>query len=200
MKFSKEYITRRLNGELPGAKAHMKMVPENRQIITEKISPKKSSVLIILECKNDKIFTYLVKRSSKMSNHPGQIGFPGGGHDVHETLAETAIREAKEEIGYLGSANDIIASLSAVYISVSNFIIYPFVVWSEGDFFEVTSPNEIDYIISFPISDYVSDNSKSITLINTDSGAIKVPAYIYNDEVVWGATAMIISELTELIK
>jgi 8-oxo-dGTP pyrophosphatase MutT (NUDIX family) len=192
-------ILDRLKGELPGAKAHHTMLPQGRKLnapSSDSSTIKKSSVLLLLYPENDQIYISLIKRPAHMKYHAGQIAFPGGRIEKGETALETALRETEEEIGIQTENIKIIGSLSELYVEVSNFLIHPYVGWlDEKPKFEINK-SEADKMVLFPFLQY--RNSFETTTINTATGVLEVPCIKFENETIWGATAMILSEFYDL--
>jgi len=136
-----------------------------------------------------------------MRNHPGQISFPGGKVEKEDVSAElTALREAREEVGLDHSGIEILGKLSDLYVEVSRFSIQPFLAWADQKPEFVVDFGEVEELILFPISDFVSNEIISETELETVTGPLRVKYYPFNGEFIWGATAMILSELIEILK
>lgn len=193
-------ITDALNRKLPGAAAHQKMLPRYRNLIvpsSNNLHIKKSSVLLLLFPENNKIYACLIKRPQHMKHHAGQIALPGGKIEKNETALETALRETKEEIGIQTDNIKILGELSELYVDVSRFLIHPFIGWlNEKPDFEINE-NEVDKIVLFPLFNYIE--KFDITELKTITGKIQVPCIKYNGEIIWGATAMILSEFYDVL-
>ncbi len=193
-----------LLGELPGSDAHLKMLPPGRRLKTyehELSSVKMSSVLILLFPEGDRLFTCLTKRPSTMKHHPGQISFPGGKVEKDDVSAEmTALREAREEVGIDPSAIEILGKLSDLYVEVSKFSIQPFLAWADRKPDFLVDFDEVEELILFPISDYIMDETIRETELQTAIGLLTVKYYPCNDKIIWGATAMILAELIEILR
>ena len=192
-------IIDRLKGELPGARSHRTMLPEGRKLrapSTDISTIKKSSVLLLLYPENNELYIALIKRPAHMKYHAGQIAFPGGRIENGETPLETALRETEEEIGIQTGNIKILGSLSELYVEVSNFLIHPYVAWlDEKPKFKISN-NEVDKMVLFPFMKY--RNSFETTTINTITGVLEVPCIKFENETIWGATAMILSEFYDL--
>jgi 8-oxo-dGTP pyrophosphatase MutT (NUDIX family) len=190
--------------ELPGSDAHCKMLPPGRRLKTyshELSSLKMSSVLVLLYPEGDRLFTCLTKRPSTMKHHPGQISFPGGKVEKDDLSAEmTALREAREEVGIDPSTIEILGKLSDLYVEVSKFSIQPFLAWADQKPDFIIDYREVDELILFPVSDFLTHETILETELQTVSGLLSVRYYPFRDEIIWGATAMIIAELIEILK
>jgi 8-oxo-dGTP pyrophosphatase MutT (NUDIX family) len=200
----KKYLTETLKGELPGVESHSRMLPPGRRLktIDDEISlVKQSSVLILLFPYNNQLYTCLTRRPDSMKHHPGQISFPGGKVEDGDLSPEmTALREAHEEVGIDPAKIEILGCLSNLYVEVSRFFIHPFIGWVDQlpDF--VVSSDEVEELILFPVSQFVSNELISEAEIQTVTGRLTVKYYPFNGSMIWGATAMILSELIEILK
>jgi len=193
-----------LLSELPGSRAHQKMLPPGRQLKISEIessSVRMSSVLVLLFPDGDRLFTCLMKRPATMKNHPGQISFPGGKVEKEDASAEAAaLREAHEEVGIEPSKIEVIGKLSDLYVEVSQFTIQPFLVWTdERPVFKIDS-GEVEELILFPVSDFITDETFPETEIQTSIGLLRVKYFPCKQGKIWGATAMILAELIEILK
>ena len=200
----KSYLKETLTGDLPGSDAHSKMLPPGRRLKTyehESSSIKMSSVLILLFPDGDKLFTCLMKRPTTMKHHPGQISFPGGKVEKSDVSAEmTALREADEELGIDPSNVEILGKLSDLYVEVSKFSIQPFIAWTDSmPDFEI-EPEEVEELILFPVSDFIFEDTIPETEIQTSIGLLTVKYFPCKEGKIWGATAMILAELIEILR
>jgi 8-oxo-dGTP pyrophosphatase MutT (NUDIX family) len=136
-----------------------------------------------------------------MKHHPGQISFPGGKVEKDDLSAEmAALREAREEVGINPSTIEILGRLSDLYVEVSRFSIQPFLAWADQKPDFVVDYQEVEELILFPVSDFVAHESILETELQTVSGLLRVKYYPFNSQIIWGATAMILAELIELLK
>ena len=190
-----------LNKPLPGLKSHSAMSPSADKYYYKQLDCRISSVLILLYKEKNKVFTILTKRSQNVRHHRGQISFPGGEKEFMETTRNTAIREANEEIGIKKNEIHILGELSEIYIPTSNFKIYPILAYSQSKPKIKINTQEVEHIITIKIDNLMNDNSllKSKN-IQVGTQFFSVPCFIFEDNVVWGATSMILNELKEVIK
>ncbi|MFA5328373.1 MAG: CoA pyrophosphatase [Prolixibacteraceae bacterium] len=200
----KAYLIETLRGDLPGSEAHSKMLPPGRRLKTydhELSLVKQSSVLILLFREGNQLYTCLMKRPPTMKYHPGQISFPGGKVEKDDLSAEmTALREAQEEVGIDPLSVEILGKLTDLYVEVSQFSIQPFIGWTDKmpDF--SLNCDEVEALVLLPLNDFVALEIVSETEIPTVSGLLTVKYYPFQGEIIWGATAMILSELVEILK
>lgn len=195
-------IEKRLQQPLPGSNAHQKMQPYN----TEKSIPSKTSsfpaaVLILLyPDKNNNLWTVYIRRTNDYKAHGGQISFPGGKKDPNDyDIIATALRETEEELGIDKKQIKIIGQLTPLLIRISNHKVFPLIglINKKPDF----KPNidEVAYLIKVPLSQLMEEHASiSFTSIKYQQTNLKVPHYNLDGEILWGATAMITSELIEL--
>ena len=143
----------------------------------------------------------LTLRPTYSGTHSAQVSFPGGKKEVKDkNLAETALRETFEEIGIEQNEIETIREMTHVYIPPSNFLVTPFMAYTrETPIFDIN--NEVEKMIEVPINQLLDDSFVRYDTQNTFSSKnLKIPYFNFSNEKIWGATAMIISEIKELIK
>ncbi|TVO39383.1 CoA pyrophosphatase [Vibrio algivorus] len=156
---------------------------------------RKAAVLIPCVDRPDGLSVILTKRASHLKNHPGQISFPGGKFEFFDhSLADTAIREAHEEIGLHPSQVNIFGQLPEL-TTISRFSVTPFIAFVEDGYQSTIDKNEVDYIFEVP-ANYLfnSDNlySKKMQIKGTTH---RIFAINYQTHFIWGVTAQIIQAL-----
>ncbi len=197
-------IASRILLPLPGVDAQIKMAPIGR--MSQMVAPenaKESGVMILLFMENEEWHTLLMRRTEDGRSHGGQISFPGGKKEEDDVdIAETAIRECEEEIGIRRNEVRLLGNLSPLYIPPSNFNVTPVLGFVENNFTTSISEREVQEIIKVPLSFLFDDSIKGMKSITTSTGLhLETPVYVLHDsQVVWGATAMMISELEHLLK
>jgi len=198
-------LKERLNGALPGLPAQLKMSSMARigelMKFVQSDDPIKSSVLILFYPYQDDIGLVLILRPTYPGVHSGQISLPGGKYEEEDdSLVYTALREAKEEIGINPLQVHVLGQLTDLYIPPSRYIVTPVLgfMTSRPEF--KAEPNEVAKIIEIRISDFMNDHIIQRKKMKLALGiSIKFPAYVLDGNVVWGATAMMLSELREMI-
>lgn len=184
------------------------MAPASRKNLArypqENDNHKKSSVLLLLYPIENKVKILLLLRQSYEGAHSNQISFPGGKVDKDDKdYLHTALRETKEETGIHESNINILGSLTALYIPVSNFLVNPYVGYFNSiDKMDIKiDSREIAAVVDFDIEILLNPKYKDTININLSNGiSFGAPCYATKPEVIWGATAMILSEFAELIK
>jgi len=189
---------------LPGYEAQQKMAPSLRDHSNKENDPnlaRDSSVLILFYQKGGQFFFPLIKRSIGDIRHSGQISLPGGKFELSDkNLVDTAIRETEEELGLLGNKIHIIGPITGLYIPVSNFQVQPIVGYYDGLPQFKADSFEVNQIFETNISEIFKTDNKHETVLRKNGFEIKAPYYDVKGHKLWGATAMIISELEELLK
>jgi 8-oxo-dGTP pyrophosphatase MutT (NUDIX family) len=189
---------------LPGWEAQRLMSPPYRgeldmNAILAK-QPKQGAVAIILYYKNDELHFILTQRQEYEGTHSGQVSFPGGKKDGNEHVLDTAIRETKEEIGVALSQEHFCCSLSPIYIPPSHFLVSPQVFFMQQITEFTKDVREVKEIVEVPLIQLFLADNKTNKDIATSQGLIKnIPAYTLNEKIVWGATAVILSELEQIL-
>lgn len=186
----------------PGFNAQMKMAPASRVKELSNLTnvlPRRSAVLINFFQRNDEPHFIMIKRAIDESVHSGQIAFPGGKFEnSDETLTTTALRESHEEIGLLPSAVNIIGQLSELYIPPSNYMVTPFVGYTENEP-ELMINEEVDQVLVVSLTALLKHENRKEEIIQHRQGQLKVPCFTLGGEIVWGATAMMLAEFIEII-
>jgi ADP-ribose pyrophosphatase YjhB (NUDIX family) len=144
----------------------------------------------------------LIVRNSYPGVHSSQIGFPGGKvEDFDANLEQTALRETHEEVGIHPDKVQIIKAFSEIYIPPSNFLVAPFMGISHEELTFIPDLDEVKRVLEFSIADFLDEKSITKVKMSTSYATdIEVPAFMVDKYVVWGATAMMMSELKETIK
>jgi 8-oxo-dGTP pyrophosphatase MutT (NUDIX family) len=192
--------------DLPATLAHIKMAPLERvQKIREGFddleSARKAAVMMLFYPKNNCTHLVLIVRNSYPGVHSSQIAFPGGKVETIDfDLKETALRETHEEIGIHPSKINVIRAFTSVYIPPSNFLVHPFLgVSKEGLDFKLQE-EEVAGVIEMPLSLLLDDSIISIKELETSyAKSIDVPIFQIGEHIVWGATAMMLSELKDVL-
>jgi len=204
--FGKDLLRKLKSAELAGENAHGIFSPPSRPVFTydqvlEK-NPKFAAVNIVLYLKNnDWHFPLIVRSQNEKDRHSGQISLPGGKREeMDRDFAETAVRETSEEIGLGKHYVRIIRELSPIYIPPSNFYVYPYISYTKKNPEFILQQSEAVEIIEFPITSFLNLPDSPEIMALPGAGGHEVPVINFNGYIIWGATAMILSEFSQLIK
>lgn len=199
-----EKIQLKLTENLPGFDAQKTMSPSIREDIMGNALPnaktRQSAVLLLLYLANSQLCTLFIKRPIYEGPHSGQVSLPGGKFEEADlSVKQTALRETEEEIGIIAANINIVGNLTPLYIPVSNMMVNPFVGYTSSD--PVFHPNlqEVDYVISVPLHELTDPQNKSVKVISSHDRPITAPFFNVSNEMIWGATAMILAEFIEII-
>ena len=191
---------------LGGKSSHQKMAPLERLELIDSIdfstiNPKKAAVLMLFYPKNNQTHLALIIRNS-FGIHSSQIAFPGGKFEPDDVDFEaTAIRETHEEIGIPPNQIEVIRPFTEVYIPPSNFLVYPFLGITKNEITFVLQEDEVAGIVEMPLKLLLNEAHVVPQKITTSYGQfVDVPSFNINNRLVWGATAMMLSELKDALK
>ena len=191
---------------LPGETSHIRMSPLKRPLsslaILETTNVRESAVAIILFLKEDDYHCILIQRPIYDGTHSGQVAFPGGKKDVEDIhLEHTARREAFEEVGIQLSENLLIGELTEVFIPVSSFKVKPYIYYHETIPELKPDEREVSEIFTFSMEDLLNEQSFSTMEIKFPNGIVQknIPCFNLSQKQIWGATALILNELRDLI-
>lgn len=194
--------------ELPGAKSHEEMAPlerllELKNINFKKKKPSKAAVMALFyPSQTQETMLVLILRNTYQGVHSAQIGFPGGRVEPEdENLKATALRETWEEIGILPEKIKIVKELTDIYIPPSNFLVRPFIGIADKTPTFVPQESEVAAIIEVSLDNFLNDEFLVEKILTTSYATqIKVPAFQFDEHVVWGATGMMLNEVKAIMK
>lgn len=197
-----------LQGNLPGEAAHFKLAHAVRkaEATPHPDSKRDAAVMIILfEKSKDDWHVLFIRRTSQhdQDKHAGQIAFPGGKMDPSDRdLMYTALRETEEEVAIDLTALDVLGQMTPLYITVSKFLVHPYVAYADAQPVYTRQETEVEEVLELPLAAFRGPDVLQEMRIRINSGIIlnHVPAYVINGYTIWGATAMIMSELLDLLE
>ncbi len=193
---------------LPGQGSQFKMVPPFRQELVRRqgknIRNAKQSAVMALLYPDAKANTniVLILRKTYKGVHSAQIGFPGGRLEAADaSLKEAALRETFEEVGVPSNDIQVVKELTDVYIPPSNFYVQPYLGFTESTPVFVKQEDEVEDILEVRLNDLLDDDLIISQTVSTSYNVdVEVPAFKLNGYVVWGATAMMLSEIKDILK
>lgn len=142
----------------------------------------------------------LTVRRDDLPDHPGQISFPGGQREAGETLPETALREAEEEVGLPRSGVHVLGALTPLFVPPSNFCVHPFIGVLDHVPSLVPTDREVGDILHVPVRRLLDPETRVVETWTLHGTPIDVPFYRVGPHTVWGATAMMLAELLSCIR
>ena len=197
----------RLTGPLPGEAAWRRMRPTVRRegYVPIPEEDARSGAVLILLVPGEELTVPLIQRSDDGGPHAGQIALPGGASEqFDQDIQATALREASEEIGLNPEFCTVTGTLTPLFIDVSGFLVTPVVALANAAIPPFTpNPLEVQRIIPTGLSTLARTRAeRTVTVYNPGAHRqehLVVPSYLAAGQVLWGATAMILSELLEVI-
>ncbi len=200
------FLEKRVKLPMPGDLAHQRMKPKMADGAPLRLKhttpPRKGGVLILLYEENDEVRFPLIQRPTYEGIHSGQMALPGGRFELGDRdLIDTALREANEEIGVDATNIEVLGNLSEFFVAASNYMVLPVVGKINYRPSFLPEPREVEEIVTPTIQQLViPDNAREKEMTVRNGFRMLCPYYDLEDRVVWGATAMMLSELVEILK
>ncbi|MGH2538513.1 MAG: NUDIX hydrolase [Candidatus Promineifilaceae bacterium] len=179
----------------PAAQRRMSPVPRAGRPAEKPGRPRLAAVLVLLYNRARQTHLVLTVRRDDLAYHAGQVSFPGGRREGKESLAQTALREAQEEIGLDPAALTLVGELTPLYIPPTDYEVHPFVAWHPGRPAFRPQPGEVAGILETPLGLLLNPATRRQERWNVRGVELEVPFYAIEGYQAWGATAMILSEL-----
>jgi 8-oxo-dGTP pyrophosphatase MutT (NUDIX family) len=195
----------RLKQPLPGASAHLKLVPQPPRGgweagVVPETTRAAAALALIYQDEHGVLRMPLTLRTSTLPHHPGQISLPGGALDPGETIEDAALREAQEEVGIDRAHVRVLGRLTPVHVLVSNFGLNPVLAVSDArPDFSVHAP-EVERILEINVEHLCDASCLQMGVRLRDGKTVNYPYFNLEEAQVWGATAMVLAEVGELLK
>ena len=197
-------LQQKLQQPLPGREAQLQMAPGLRRHY--KMAPNDAivaCVMVLLIPKNgDWHFTLIQRMPHPKDRHSGQISFPGGRLEKDDLSLEFgALRETEEEVGVAKEAINLLGKLTELYIPVSNYLVHPFVGYLEETPIYTPQPSEVKSILEIPILELEKKENRKLVDMKVRNNVVlkNTPYFDFYGNVVWGATAMMLSEFERVV-
>ncbi len=201
----REYLGNRLKSSLPGeiSQKRMMAIPDSKFRFNDRAreNARHSGVLILFYRTDEYVRIPMILRHSYGGVHSGQVSLPGGRVEPEdENIIATALRETEEEIGVPRNEIEVLGQLTELFIPVSNYLVFPMVGVTDINPDFVPEPREVDQILHPPLTDLMDDQKEKSTMIQVRDIRINAPYFDLEGQTVWGATAMMLSELKQILK
>jgi 8-oxo-dGTP pyrophosphatase MutT (NUDIX family) len=200
-----ERLREALPASLPGADAQALMSSKPLRADWEKDlgripqGTRNAAVLVLIYPKDGKAYMTLTQRTETLEAHRSQISLPGGAMEAGETLEQAALREAQEEIGLDPQRVEILGRLTPLHVPVSGFLIHPIVGTLTHPPQLRKDPVEVAEILEASVEQLMKRETITWSPMDRPRGKLLVPYFILDTCDVWGATAMILSELLSIL-
>ncbi len=198
------WIETRLKEDLPGPEAHRRMLPTLPEGAPIRIShdnpPREGAVLMLLYEEEGDLKFPLIQRPTYAGVHSGQMALPGGKRESSDSdLYYTALRESEEEIGVYKDEITILGSLSSFFVAASNYQVLPVIGFQDSVPRFDPDDHEVEEVVIANLSDLVNNDNIKRKDIHVSNGVrLDAPYFDLSDRVVWGATAMMLSEFVHI--
>lgn len=198
-----EEVRRALRMPLPGFRAQQRMSTTPRitpEELERSAPPREGAVLILLYPLNGQLHLPLTRRTTHVAEHKGEISLLGGAREPGDaSFWQTALREAHEEVAIDPQEVQFLGALSPLYIPSSNFDIRPFVGYIPSRPAFAPDEREVAELIEMPLQTLLDPSAKAEETRVYKGRQVRVPFYRFQHHVIWGATAMVLSELEVLL-
>ncbi len=193
---------------LPGVAAHQLLMPKGRPMSRYELPNMDGyrSAAVGIICfpnpKNEMSFL-LIERPVYQGVHSGQMAFPGGKKDLEDSdLLCTAIREVKEEVGVLLFEEQCLLEMTEMIIPVSQFTVQPYLFFMDVLPQLIPDEREVSLIVEATLGELMQESTLQVKDIklSTNQWIKEVPYFDLAGKHVWGATAIILSELKAIFQ
>lgn len=192
---------------MPGRESHAELAPvqrleELKNLNIESRKPRWAGVVALFYPEtNGQTTLMLIHRKTYKGVHSNQVGFPGGKTEPEDKdLQATAVRECEEEVGVPRERINIVKKMTPLYIPPSNFWVQSFLGYLDKKPSFIKEDAEVEALIPVPLKQFLDPKNRITKRITTSYAVnIEVPAYNLQGFTVWGATAMMLAEIQQLL-
>jgi 8-oxo-dGTP pyrophosphatase MutT (NUDIX family) len=181
--------------ELPGSQDWPASLREQLSAVL-----KPAGVLIpIFERSPDELTLLLTQRSAALKHHAGQISFPGGRMEPDDAdIAHTALRETHEEVGIAGDAVQVLGYLPPIP-TITGYAVTPVIGMVDSQAEARADRQEVEFVFEVPLEYLLDGGNKRIVKREVHGRILPMIEFSYEGHRIWGATAMMIVQLTNLL-
>jgi 8-oxo-dGTP pyrophosphatase MutT (NUDIX family) len=198
------HITERLRAApLPGWKAQARFEPElayGRHAGPAPSSAREAAVVILLFPGEDGVSIPLTARPSHLTRHAGQVSLPGGMREPEETSEQAALRELEEELGVDAKHVTTLGRLTELYLFVTDTHVVPWVAWTDARPAFQVDEREVQELLQPPLAFLADPANHTLVWREHRRLRFRAPAIRCGEQIIWGATAMILGELLALLE
>lgn len=181
--------------DAPAAQLRMAPYPRPERPSERPGSPRLAAVLVLLYPVGEALHFVLTRRTEYPGVHSGQISLPGGKREGEEAFSRTALRETEEEIGVVCDSVELLGELTPLYVPPSDYLIHPRVGACTARPTFRPDPSEVAEIIEAPLGVILDDSIKGTESVTRYERPFTIAYYHIGGHKVWGATAIMLSEL-----
>ncbi len=195
-------LAARLQGPLPSWSAQARYQPElsfGRHRGPADVDARAAAVLIVLYPRDDEWHVPLILRPAHMVDHGGQVSFPGGSIERGESGRQAALREYSEELGVSAEGVTLLGRLSDLYLFASNFLIEPWVGTLDEHPRWEPNPGEVQRVLEMPLRHLLDPANSSTFECRHGEIVYRAPCICFERQRIWGATSMMLAELSAVL-
>ncbi len=195
-------ITAQLEQPLPGRAAQRRFAHElsyGRHFGPVPLSARKAAVLALIFLRRGEWRLALTRRPEHLANHSGQICFPGGVLEAGESGEAAAARECQEELGIPADEVKVLGGMTSLYVFATRFLVHPFVATCPADPCWQPSEAEVAEVVEVPLSHLICRESIAVQTRRDGSVIYDAPVLCWQEHRIWGATAMMLGELVDVV-
>lgn len=197
-----DWLCERLRGEMPPRESRSRFAPAlsyGRHFGPAPVTARDAAVIILFYQANGEWRLPLTLRPETMLAHAGQISLPGGEIEPGETSVAAALRELDEELGVPPASVAILGSLSPLYVFVSNFLVTPWVAVASGPIEFRPNADEVAEVLEASVARLADPANHGVSQYRRGELEFSAPHFSWGEHRIWGATGMILGELTALL-